>query len=123
MLNKLILLFITFIVGCSSHAQTNVSFDSECLEKNSAILAQSLIESVGTDTVMELLENGTRFLLFCEVDSLGGILKFNKLISKKEVSKDITDKFKTYLINNDEHFFICCEKPQGLSDFDAYKLK
>jgi hypothetical protein len=122
MANKLILLLIAFSMEYSSHAQINVSFDRDCLEKNSAILAQALIKSVGDDTVTEFLENGTQLLVFCEVDSLGRVFKFNKLTSKKNISKNIIDKIKTYVINSHIRFFICFEKPQRFSDCAAFKL-
>lgn len=122
MLNRLVLLLSIFTFGYSAHAQINISFDSDCLEKNSAILAQSLINSLGYEIVTGFLENNTHFLVFSEVDSSGGVLKFKKLISNKEVSKVLSDKVKSYLIKNKKHFFICFEKPKGFNNSDAYYL-
>ncbi len=52
--------------------------------KNSAILSQAFIESFGSGIVTELLDKNARILTYWDVDSLGCILKFSKLISKDE---------------------------------------
>ncbi len=83
MINRLILLFITCFIVSFSKAQINVSLDRDCLSINSAMLAQSLIKVVGSNKVKELIENEVRFLSVWDVDSLGRICKFDKLLSQK----------------------------------------
>jgi hypothetical protein len=100
----------------------NISFDKDCMKKNSAIFAQSLIEYAGENKVAELLKNDVTLLTFWEVDSLGRILKFDKLISKKELPEGFIDSIEMHLIKNSKRFFICFEKLPGYSESDSYKL-
>ncbi|MBP6979001.1 MAG: hypothetical protein KBB71_11880 [Lentimicrobiaceae bacterium] len=92
------------------------------MKKNSVIFAQSLIESMGENKVIELLKNDVTLLTFWEVDSLGRIMKFDKLISKKELPKNFMDSIEDHLIKNNKRFFICFEKLPGYNESDSYKI-
>jgi hypothetical protein len=123
MRNRLILLFITCFIVSFSNAQINVSLDRDCLSVNSAMLAQSLIKVVGSNKVKELIENRVRFLSVWEVDSLGRISKFDKLLPQEgSLPEDAMNKLELYLIEREKRFFICFEKLPGISDNDAYKI-
>ena len=123
MANRFIIIVITFCCLKSSlYSQVNISFDKDCMKKNSAIFAQFLIEYAGENKVAELLKNDVTLLTFWEVDSLGRILKFDKLISKKELSEGFIDSIEMHLIKNSKRFFICFEKLSGYSESDSYKL-
>jgi hypothetical protein len=107
-----------------SNAQINVSLDRDCLSINSAMLAQSLIKVVGSNKVKELIENEVRFLSVWDVDSLGRICKFDKLLSQKgSLPEDAMNKLELYLIKRETRFFICYDKLPGINDNDAYKIK
>jgi len=123
MANRFIIIVLTFCCFKSSlYSQVNISFDKDCIKKNSAILAQSLIDYMGENKVAELLKDDITLLTFWEVDSLGRILKFDKLISKKELPKGFMDSIEVHLIKNNKRFFICFEKLPGYSESDSYKL-
>ncbi|MBP1631523.1 MAG: hypothetical protein H6Q15_2416 [Bacteroidetes bacterium] len=123
MINKLVLLFITCFIVSFSSAQINVSLDRNCLSINSALLAQSLIKAIGADNVKELIENEVSFLSVSDVDSLGRICKFDKLLSQKgSLPEDAMNKLELYLIKRETRFFICYDKLPGINDNDAYKI-
>ena len=76
MANRFIIIVLTFCCLKSSlYSQANISFDKDCMKKNSAIFAQSLIYYMGENKVAELLKYDITLLTFWEVDSLGRILK------------------------------------------------
>lgn len=123
MANRFIIIVLTFCCFNSSlYSQVNISFDKDCMKKNSAIFAQFLIESEGENKVADLLKNGVTLLTFVEVDSLGRILKFDKLISKNELSEGFIDSIELHLIKSSKCFIICFEKLPGYSENDSYKL-
>lgn len=123
MINRLILLFITCFIVSFSKAQINVSLDRDCLSINSALLAQSLIKVVGSNKVKELIENEVRFLSVWEVDSLGRICKFDKLLPQKgSLPENAMNKLEHFLIKRETRFFICYDKLPGINDNDAYKI-
>nr|WP_320036864.1 hypothetical protein [uncultured Bacteroides sp.] len=123
MMNRLIILFITCFIVSFSNAQINVSLDRDCLDINSAMLAQSLIKVVGSNKVKELIENKVRFLSVWEVDSLGRICNFDKLLSQKgSLPEDAMNKLEHFLIKRGKRFFICYDKLPGINDNDAYKI-
>jgi len=122
MVNRLIIILALCCFKSSLFSQVNISFDKDCTKKNSAIFAQSLIEYMGENKVVEFLKNEVSFLTFCEVDSLGRIMKFDKLISKKKIPKTFINGIEVYLIKNNKRFFICYEKLPGYSENDSYKI-
>lgn len=123
MVNRFIIIVITFCcLISSSYSQVNISFANDCMKKNSAIFAQFLIEYSGEHKVTELLKNDVTLLTFWEVDSLGRIFKFDKLISKNELPEGFIDSIEVHLIKNSKRFFICFEKLPGYSESDSYKL-
>jgi hypothetical protein len=122
MANRCIIIIVFFIIESSLYSQMNISFDNNCSRKNSAIFAQSMIEYAGEDKVAKLLENKIKILTFWEVDSLGRIIKFKKILGKELLSEGFIDSLEIYLIKNDKRFFICYEKIPGYCDRDAYKI-
>jgi hypothetical protein len=117
----IISLFLLWVGLTSAYSQINISFDSDCLDKNGAIISQALIETVGIDVVTQLLETQTRILFVCSVDSLGHILKIRKIWTKKELPNNLVNDLESFLINNETSFFICTKKTLGTSRCEAYK--
>jgi hypothetical protein len=104
------------------YSQVNISLDRECTKKNSAIFAQALIDCVGEEKVIELLDNSIKIVTFWEIDSLGRIIRFNKLITEKEISECFIDNLEIYFKKNDVRLFICYEKLPDYCDSSAYKI-
>jgi hypothetical protein len=124
MRNKIfiIFLFLLWTGLTSSYSQINISFDSDCLDKNGAIVSQALIETAGIDVVTMLLENKTRIAFACNVDSLGHILKIRKILTKKDLPNNLMNDLESFLISNNISFFICTHPLPGKSQCEAYKL-
>ncbi|MGC1391377.1 MAG: hypothetical protein WA816_10100 [Bacteroidales bacterium] len=122
MANRFII--IVLIVCCfksSLYSQVNISFDKDCIKKNSAMFALTLIEYLGKEKVVELLEEGIDLLAIWQVDSLGRILNFN-IRPKKELSKDFLDSIEVCLIKNNKRFLSCWANLPGCSDSTSYKI-
>ncbi len=103
--------FIMIVCFCISFvysfAQINISLDGNCLEHNSAIMSKAIIDTFGEDSVKRWINNNTRILFTANVDSLGHILKIEKVRTKQEISSNIICSIENYLIKNKVHFFIC----------------
>lgn len=127
----LILVFISFIIN-SVNAQINISVDNSCINKNSKLIAQELIEIFGKDYVSELLDNNIRLLLFFKFDSLGNttleksIIRNNSSIESQNSSISKIEKLKSDLNLNLKikkgYFSICYERIPGWSDSASIKL-
>jgi hypothetical protein len=123
MVDRIIIIILTICsLESSLFAQENISSDADCLKRNSAIFAKALIECEGVYKVEELLKNDITLLTFWDVDSLGNILKLDKLISNKSFSNGFMDSVENYIIKNKKHFFICIEKISGNDEVDYYKI-
>lgn len=122
MVYKIIFILIVFLNIQGAIAQINISFENDCLKKNSVLFSQFLIESKGEDFVSELLENNNSLVLFCDVDSLGHVVQIKKIREKKELNDSLKDEIISSLLLSRITFSICCEKPIGLSKCEAYKL-
>lgn len=120
MTNRFAIVIILYSMICTSYSQINLSFDKNCIEKNSAILSIALIESAGIENISTLLDNNISLLTFWDVDSLGSVMKLIKITSKEDVPFNLKDRLTDYLTNNNIHFLICFEKPPGLNKCDAY---
>jgi hypothetical protein len=92
---------------CSSFAQINISFDSNCLKYNSSIISKAMIEIFGEDSLKYWLDNNVNFVFISNVDSLGHILKIVKVRSQKPMQKDLVSLIEKYLIINRTKFFVC----------------
>jgi len=122
MVNRMILILLFSFVVSALSAQVNVSFDDNCIRKNTAALSQALIDLKGENFVSNLLKNDIKFSIFCNVDSLGIVLNFIKMRSSKEFSRELEQEIILYLEANKISFYICYEKPQGLTLNEGYKL-
>lgn len=101
-------------------AQINISFERDCLNKNTFLLSQFLINLKGEDFVSKLLEEGNSLLFFCDVDSLGHIIDVKKIREKKELDDTLKEEIISALKASNIIFFICYERPVGGSECDAY---
>ncbi|MGB3924009.1 MAG: hypothetical protein ACOXZQ_03060 [Bacteroidales bacterium] len=108
-------------LGFPIYSQVNISFDNDCTKKNSAVFALTLIENLGENKVVELLEKDVTLLTTWETDSIGRINGF-RLISKKELSKSLLDSIETFLIKNSKRFFSCYVQLPGYDNSDSYKI-
>lgn len=122
MANRITLLLMFSFITLAISAQTNICVDKDCLERNSAILSQSLINLKGENFVSKLLEDNTSFLMFCDVNSLGHVIRINKICSKKEIPMELKKEIESYLIVDSVSFYICYEKPSGFKKSDAIEL-
>lgn len=105
-------------LGCVVHSfsQINVSFDSNCLSYNSAIMSNTMIGIFGPDTVRRFLDCNTNVILFCRVDSSGKVLEIVKIRSRQHLPINFIPLVENYLISKKVRFFICFEKvPSNIS--------
>ena len=111
MVNRIIVL-VYMCVPFFSFAQ-NVSFDNDCMTKNSAKFVQSLLDISGDDFVNKLLLNDIRFVVILEVDTLGRVLTF---VHASKVDSNIMNNIKNtldYLKGNNVFFSKCYGLPMG----------
>ncbi len=120
--SRMTILIFTLLIASSSYSQFNISFERDCLVKNSAMLGYSLIKSVHRDSIIGLFENNIQFITFWDVDSLGNIVQFKGYRSKAKLSKSVFDKVEAYFRRNKFHFSICYEAPVGLNRRESYQL-
>ncbi len=57
MKHLLIAMFLYSYVSVLSFSQMNVSVDSDCLKRNSALISKVMIETFGKDSISFLLDN------------------------------------------------------------------
>ena len=109
MLNRIIVLVYVF-VPFFSFAQ-NISFDNDCIMKNSAKFTQSLLNISGDDFVNKLLLNNIRFVVVLEVDTLGQMLTF---VHISKVDSNVMNKIENvvdYLKVSNIYFSKCYDLP------------
>lgn len=104
-------LFITmllfFNISILSFSQINVSIENDCLKHNSALISKAMIETFGEDSIRFLLNNDFHFVFTAKVDSLGNILKIEKVRSKWTITDSFVTSIETNLIKNKVCFYIC----------------
>ena len=71
MKHLLIAMFLYSYVSVLSFSQMNVSVDSDCLKRNSALISKVMIETFGKDSISFLLDNNIKIMFVSQVDSLG----------------------------------------------------
>ena len=98
----------------------NISFDHYCVTKNSAIIAQSLIEFIGADSVNRLLDNKFRMMLTCEVDHQGHVIKLIRTRINGEIPDNFENDLEIFLIKNPIYFYICYSLDMGERKDIAY---
>lgn len=122
MVNRFIILLILFSCKNIVSAQININFDSDCLNHNSAILSKMLMEAKGEEFLSDLLDENISFLLFCDVDSSGYVVEIKKIHGKKEAVVKVENTIKSLFEEFHTPFYICYEKPLGLTRCEAYRL-
>lgn len=120
--NKVILALVLFLVSCMLQAQTNISVDRYCLRKNAVTLSQALIDLKGKEFVSNLLNDNINFSIICAVNSSGIIIDFKRMRSNKKLPKELEQEITSYLKINLVSFYICYEKPLGLSKDESLAL-
>ncbi len=92
----------------------NVVLEYDCVESNSTIFAEVLIEKKGEQYVSKLLEEGHRFLFFVKVDSCGYVRKVMKVRSKGAKNKTIKD-LSSFLTGSEICIYKCYQWEHGYS--------
>ena len=55
-------MFLYSYVSVLSFSQMNVSVDSDCLKRNSALISKVMIETFGKDSISFLLDNNIKIM-------------------------------------------------------------
>ena len=103
----LIAMFLYSYVSVLSFSQMNVSVDSDCLKRNSALISKVMIETFGKDSISFLLDNNIKIMFVSQVDSLGAVLKLDIVRSNWIITNDFITLIETYLIESRIQFYIC----------------
>lgn len=99
-----------FCISGYSFSQIYVSIDSDCLKRNSAIISKAMIEIFGKDSIRNLLEDNIQMIIMPQVDSLGFVLKIEKIRSKWSITNNFVTSLERSLITNRVRFYICYTK-------------
>lgn len=134
-MNRKILLFFVFVTIVGSLCAKNDIDDRYCMEKNSALLSKILIDKLGKDKIVELLDNDIYILFYFEIDKNGNIKPLRTLISEEKpeiivplrpipnkidtYDKIFTDLIKDLKIKKD-YFSICIQESTGYTK--SYKI-
>ncbi|MDO5666178.1 MAG: hypothetical protein Q4G63_13125 [Bacteroidia bacterium] len=103
----IITIFLYFSIFMLSFSQINISIDENCLKRNSALISKALIDTFGEDSIRFLLNNDIGIMFISQVDSLGNILKIEKVRSKWVINNDFVSSIEANLIKNKIRFYIC----------------
>lgn len=112
--NKTVLLiWIFFLISLNSYGQ-NIGFGGDCMKRNSAKFAESLISFKGGDFVGELLNDNIKFVSVWEVDSIGIVKRFINIPFKNKIPKEreeeidtLMNELEVFLRNEKVHFQKC----------------
>jgi len=110
MRNITITIYLWLYFSVYSFAQINVSINSDCPIRNSAIISKAMIGALGKDSVKHFLNKKTNITFVCNVDSLGYVKKIEKIWSKQKVSENFIVSVENYLVSNRIRFYICYAK-------------
>ena len=116
--NNVIYLVIFFFTNMSLFAQ-NVSVDDNCLNINSAMFGETLIQLKGESFVAKLLDENQSFLFFVNIDSVGYVKSVEKVKSKISNNDDIIKEISSFIKENGLRFYNCFERPSGYSKKEA----
>lgn len=100
----------------------NVSVNNNCLNINSAIIGETLIQLKGESFVTKLLYENQSFLFFVNVDSVGCVKSVEKVKSKIDINDDIVKDISSFIIENQMCVYNCFERPIGYSDKEAIEM-
>lgn len=132
-MKKGLFLFIFFglLINWSS-AQSDISVSNSCITKNSILLAQELIRTLGKDKVSEIVEKDIRLLLFFDVDSIGNVTLAKSLIndhgsnetqdSSRYDIEGLKLDLEQYLKIDKGYFTICYERFPDKSDSASIEI-
>lgn len=121
-MNKNIIYFAIFFLSTNSLFAQNVSVDNNCLNINSAMFGETLIQLKGESFVSKLLDENQSFLLFINVDSVGIVRSVERVKSKININDDFVKEVSSFIIEKEMHFYNCFEKPIGYSDNEAIEM-
>jgi len=99
-----------FCISAYSFSQINVSIDSDCLKRNSAIISKAMIEVFGEESIKKMLDDNIQMVIMPLVDSVGRVLKIEKIRSKWSITNDFVASIENHLITNGVRFYICYTK-------------
>jgi hypothetical protein len=106
MVNRLLSTIFLLIIVNIANCQINVKVENDCLENNTAILSQFLLDEFGESFVSFWLNNEMDIIFFIEVDSLGYVKRLLRVNKKYFDDKQIS-KFESQLIRKKIRFYIC----------------
>jgi len=103
-------------------SQIKISFEEDCIDKNTILLSQFLIDVMGDDFVSNFLEERNAILFVLEVDSLGRIVEIGRMRERKEIDKTSKEKIVSALKSSGMEFTKCYWRTTvGQSDSAAYE--
>lgn len=115
----LLLVFYTFV----SSAQNRISFDSNCLNRNSVLFTEALIDLKGESFVKKLLKSKEEILMFCRVDSMGYLREMVRMMPpEKPIPENTKKEITAYLFSRKIPFYICYTKPADMNEKEAVVL-
>lgn len=111
------------VIQLHTYAQINTSFDRDCIERNSALLAKALIAWYGDNDFEHLLRREVNFIVVASVDSLGYICKVHKINSSKFMADSLKTDITACVISSKNAFFICYQSPYNPQDAERIKTE
>jgi hypothetical protein len=115
----LLLMLCTFTVS----AQNRISFDSNCLNRNSVLFTEAMMDLKGEQFIKKLLKSEEEILMFCRVDSLGYLREMVRMMPpEKPIPENIKKEITAYLFSRKIPFYICYTKPADMNEKEAVVL-
>ncbi len=121
MVTKIIFTIVFFFNILIASSQIKISFDRDCRDKNTILLAQLLIDAMGDGFVSNFLDEDNAIVLFFDVDSLGHIVDASIIKERKELGNCLRKKIISALKSSDIKFTVCYQKIEGSSESKAYE--
>lgn len=118
---KIIFTIVFFFNILIVSAQIKISFEEDCIDKNTILLSQFLIDVMGDDFISNFLEEHNALLFFFEVDSFGQIVEVIRIRERKEIDNTSKEKIVSALKLSDIEFTKCYWRTVGQSDSAAYE--
>ncbi|MGC1391467.1 MAG: hypothetical protein WA816_10560 [Bacteroidales bacterium] len=137
MSNRINIIVLFFFIMNTLNAQLYISVDSNCGNKNSANLAQKLIDTLGEVEVAKLLDNEISIILIFKADKFGNLTFYRSRIrdykkvvlsptNSQKIQDDLIEKLSHQLKKNlkvPKGYFILWYGPfPELSDSASYKI-
>lgn len=117
-MSKIFILSFLIILASLIHstAQFNVNFDDDCPRYNSAILTNAMIQALGPDTIMNFLDNESRCVIICRIDTFGQALEIVNSFTKINISDEHFRLIESYLTREKVCFYNCIINSPKITD-------